>query len=283
MKIGIVGLGLIGGTIAKALNKHHLISAYDISDKAIAYAIENKIIHKSYDKLDRFFAENDLIFICLYPKNIINFIFQNKLIIPNSSVIVEISGVKEHLINEVDKIRPFEFDLIFTHPVAGSEKTGVYNSDEKIFEGANFVITPVKSNKQENLKIVERLAEEMKFKNISYITPKEHDDIIGYTSQLTHILSISLVNALSTNLDTSRFIGDSYRDLTRISMINDMLWPDLFLMNKASILKQIDIFEKELASVKNAIKVNDRDELQRLMQQSTLIRRAIGGVKKDDS
>lgn len=279
MKIGIVGLGLMGGTIAKALKKEHHISAYDVSAATLAFAKEEGIIDEGYDDLTRFLQDNHLVFLCLYPKAIVNFIFQNKHLIPKDSVYIEISGIKKQLIKEIDKLRPLSFDLVFTHPVAGSEKTGVYHSNADIFKNANFVITPVSNNKKSSLELVRSLAETMGFKHISSITPAEHDAIIAYTSQLTHVLSISLVNALSTNLETRRFIGDSYRDLTRISMINHHLWPDLFLMNKEELLAKIEDFETELNKVKHALLVNDADLLARLMQSSTSKRSAIEGVK----
>lgn len=283
MKIGIVGLGLIGGTIAKSLNKTHFVSAYDISNETLEYAIENKIVHKTYTDIESFLSDNNVFFLCLYPNQIINFIFQNKDLISNSSVIIEISGVKKQLISEINKLGNLNFDLIYTHPIAGSEKVGIMHSNQNIFRDANYVITPVDSNKKANLDLVKNLAIEMGFKNISMISPEEHDDIIAYTSQLTHILSISLVNAIFTELDTSKFIGDSYRDLTRISMINESLWPELFLYNKQALLNKIDNFENELSKIKNAIKENNPDKLADLMIKSTSIRSSIERSNKDEN
>ncbi len=283
MKIGIIGLGLIGGTIAQTLNEHHQISAYDISKESLEYAIDKKIIHRAYTDLNSFLSENSVFFLCLYPNQIINFIFQNKHFIPINSVIIEISGIKKGLISEIDKLGPLHFDIIFSHPVAGSEKTDVYNSRKEIFRNANYVITPVDSNKSENLELAEKLAKEMGFKYVSYVTPEAHDQIIAYTSQLTHVLSLSLVNAISTELDTKKFIGDSYRDLTRISMINEKLWSELFLYNKDALLDKISQFESELTKIKEAIASNNKAELVDLMKKSTSIRAGIGGSKNDES
>ena len=265
MKIGIVGLGLIGGTIAKSLKLNHFISAYDVSKSAIAYALENKIIDKAYENLSEFFDDNEVIYICLYPKSLINFIFRNKDILPKNRPIIEISGIKKYIIEEIRKLNLRDVDMIYTHPVAGSEKVGVYHSNEKIFKNANYVITPVTENKKEHLALAEKLAKEMGFANVSYITPEAHDDIIAYTSQLTHVLV------------------DSYRDLTRISMINEHLWPELFLHNKEALLEKIKRFEDELAKFKVAIASNQPDRLSDLMVRSTSIRTAIERGKKDES
>ncbi len=283
MNIGIVGLGLIGGTIAKTLNQHYTVSGYDISEATITYALEHKIIDRSYSDLKLFFEDNDIIFLCLYPNAILNFIFQNKHFIPKNRVIIEISGIKKYLISRVEELGDLPFDIIYTHPVAGREKAGIMHSDEKIFANANFVITPVDKNKKQNIDLVSDLAKKMGFQNISIVTPEQHDDIIAYTSQLTHVLSLSLVNAISTDLDTRRFIGDSYRDLTRISIINEKLWPQLFINNKEALIHKITEFESELRKIKDAIIMNDTEKLESLMRKSTQIRLSIDRGKNNES
>jgi len=283
MKIGIVGLGLIGGTIAKALNEHHYISAYDVSQDTIQYALDNKIVYKSYTDLSLFLKDNEVVYVCLYPEDIVNFIFENKLIIPKNRVIIEISGIKKYIINRISDLGTLDFDIIYTHPVAGREKSGVRYSDPNIFKKANYIITPVKSNQESNISLAKKLAEEMGFLNISLISPEAHDDIIAYTSQLTHALSISLVNALSTDLDTSKYIGDSYRDLTRISIINDKLWSELFLLNKDALLAKLDDFRVQLTLIRDALIMNNKESLVELMAKSTSIRQSIGKGDNHDS
>jgi len=283
MKIGILGLGLIGGTIAKTLNGQHIVSGYDISQDSVDYALGNKIIHNAYTDIRLFLEENDVVYLCLYPENIINFIFENNHIIPKNSVLIEISGVKRTLIEEIRKLGKLDFEIIYTHPIAGREKVGIRHSDTAIFKNANYVITPVLENSKTNIELAKKLAIEMGFKHVSIVTPEEHDQMIAYTSQLTHVLSISLVNALSTHLDTSRFIGDSYRDLTRISMINEHLWPELFLMNRDSLLKEIADFSTQLKKIRTAIIMNNKDDLANMMIMSTRIRKKISdGEAYDD-
>jgi len=275
MRIGIIGLGLIGGTIAKSLNSKHCVSAYDISKETLDYAKANNIVRDVYDNLKDFIANNDIFYLCLYPKSIVKFISDNKSLFPKNSVIIEVSGVKNYLINEISNFDLKNIDIIFTHPVAGSEKIGVINSMAEIFNNANYVITPIKSNKLKNIELAKKLAKEMNFTSISTVSPKEHDDIIAYTSQLTHVLSLSLVNSISTTLDTKRFIGDSYRDLTRISKINEKLWPDLFITNKDALVKKITSFESELRKFKDAIIMNDVNKLEELMIKSTNLRKSM--------
>ncbi len=278
MNIGIIGLGLIGGTIAKSLKNNHVISAFDISKDSLSYALNHKIIHRAYDNVEIFLKENKIIYICLYPSDIIRFFNQYESIIQKNTVFIEISGLKKYMIENLKQKISNDFDIIFTHPVAGREKQGVFYSDENIFTDANYVITPVEQNSQKNIELAIRLAKEMKFKNISKITPEEHDDIIAYTSQLTHIISLSLVSSLDTNLNTIDFIGDSYRDLTRISEINEVLWSELFLNNKEHLLDKIRKFKFELEKFENSLEKTDEKQLKDLMIKSRKIK---DSIKKD--
>lgn len=283
MKIGIVGLGLIGGTIAKALNKNHIISAYDISKKTLDYALKNNIIHHGYDNIRSFLNENEVIYVCLYPKEVVEFISNYKDAFTSKNIIIEVSGVKQFIVSEIEKLDTTHLNIVYTHPIAGSEKIGVYHSNEIIFKNANYVVTPLENNKKEHIELAISLAREMGFLNISLLSPKEHDDIIAHTSQLTHVLSLSLVNSISTTLDTKKYIGDSYRDLTRISKINENLWPDLFLTNKQALLEKIEAVEEELIKFKQAIKINNKDILRELMIKSTSIRSKMDRGEDDES
>ncbi|MGM0495786.1 MAG: prephenate dehydrogenase [Bacillota bacterium] len=271
MNIGIIGLGLIGGTIAKSLNKNHHINAYDINKETINYAINNKIIHKGYNNLEEFLKDNSLIYLCLYPLDIVHFIKKYNAKINKNSLIIEISGIKTNLVNAIERIKNKNYDIIFTHPIAGSEKIGIRYADENIFKDANYIITPIKTNIETNIKLAKRLAKEMNFKNISFLTKEEHDKIIAYTSQLTHILSLSLVNSIDTNLKLVNYIGDSYKDLTRIAEINTKLWPQLFIDNKENLIEKITKFEVELTEFKNALKNEDDVALTKLMEKSKSI------------
>ncbi len=272
MNIGIIGLGLIGGTIAQNLNKKHKILGYDLNNDSLNYALEHKIIHKSYKDVKQLIKESDVIYLCIYPTKILDFLLEYEHVFLKDTVIIEISGIKNYLVNQLHKIKRNDIDIILTHPVAGSEKIGVKNSKASIFKDANYVITPIHSNSKNSLDLCESLAKEMGFKNISYITPNQHDEIIAYTSQLTHLLSLSLVNSISTDLDTYKFIGDSYRDLTRISKINESLWSELFITNKENLIKKVEALEEEIVKFKEAINENDTKTIKELMKQSTRIR-----------
>lgn len=270
MNIGIVGLGLIGGTYAKSLRKYpYKIYGIDINQEVIDYALDQNIIDIGTTDPKSVLKELDVVFLCLYPKDTITFVRKQINNFKRGAIISDAVGVKRKIIDGLDIYFQDEVEFVFTHPIAGREKVGIKYSDEAIFQDANFVITPHKFNTDTSLNLIETLAKQMGFKNVSRITDYAHDDIIAYTSQLTHAIALALVNSDDDKLDTSLFIGDSYKDLTRIAMINDSLWSELFLNNKDFLLKRINKFEEQLDLLKDAIKEKDQDKIQELMRSAT--------------
>ena len=269
MKIGIVGLGLIGGSYAKALKpfQHELIG-YDINPHTIEYAIKNNIVDKAYLDTTHELSSCDVVFICLYPQDTINYIHQHQTMFKKGAIISDVAGVKEHLMNQcLDHSQPFE--IVFAHPIAGRETSGIDSSKYGLFQEMNFIITPHQYNTEKGINTIQSLAKAMGFKHISLMSAKEHDQTIGYTSQLTHVIALSLVNASDYRENTKFAIGDSYKDLTRIARMNENLWSELFLSNHDHLLDIIEHFEQSLHAVKTAIKQNDAKTLKQLMRQST--------------
>ena len=276
MNIGIVGLGLIGGTYAKNLKKYpYKIYGIDIDQEVIDYALENHIIDYGSTNPKDFLKELDVVFVCLYPQDTIHFIRKYINSFKRDAIVSDVAGIKRKLVDALEIYKDDDIEFVFAHPIAGKEKIGIKYSDEAIFHNANFVITPTKYNKEESLNLIEVLAKQMGFKNVSRITDVEHDDIIAFTSQLTHAIAISLVNSDTSKYDTSHFIGDSYKDLTRIAMINESLWSELFIQNKDFLRKRIEAFEEKLNELKEAITNKDVETIQRLMIESTDKRRNI--------
>ena len=156
---------------------------------------------------------------------------------------------------------PVDVDFVFGHPMAGKEKKGLEFSSADIFKGANYIITPNPRNKEKNIKLIEETAQGMGFKNVSLISPEKHDDVISFTSQLTHVIAVALVNSDHNVEETNKFIGDSYRDLTRIAKINSELWSELFMTNKKNLIDKIEKFEAKIDDIKKFILENDYDSL----------------------
>ena len=166
-------------------------------------------------------------------------------------------------IEDILAMLPEEIDFVFGHPMAGREKKGIDFASHQVFKGANYLITPTKKNKEKNIELIEGLAYEMGFKKVRRITPSFHDEMIGFTSQLPHAIAVALINSDEEGRDTGSFIGDSYRELTRIANINEDLWSELFLGNKDNLLKAINNFELELDLIKKAIHDYDIETLNR--------------------
>ena len=280
MNIGIVGIGLIGGSYAKSLKKYgYKIYGIDIDQNSLDYALKHNIIDYGETNPKNILSELDVVFICLYPEDTIQFIHKNINNFKRGAIISDVVGIKRKIIDAMDIYKNDEVEFVFTHPIAGKETSGVKNSDEAIFQGANFVITPTKWNTEEALNVITILAKQMGFSSVTQISDVSHDDIIAFTSQLTHAIALSLVNSDDEKYDTSLFIGDSYKDLTRIAQINDDLWAELFIKNKDFLLKHINKFEKELDILKDTIKVKDKEALKELMRSATRKRGKIKWLK----
>lgn len=270
MKIGIVGLGLIGGTYAKCLRKYpYEIIGIDISQEVLDYALEQNIIDQGTTTPNELLKDIDVVFLCLYPNSTIEFVRKHINHFKPGAIISDVVGIKRAIIDQLDVYKNDDVEFVFTHPIAGREKIGVKYSDEAIFHDANFVITPTKENTEEALNLIETLAKQMGFKHVSRMKDYEHDDIIAYTSQLTHAIAISLVNSDNDKYDTGLFIGDSYKDLTRIAMINESLWSELFIRNRDFLTKRIEVFEEQLDILKTALREKDQNKIEELMRNST--------------
>jgi prephenate dehydrogenase len=270
MKITIIGLGVIGGSFAMALNalNEHEIYGVDRNKDTLEKALDLGIITKGCTSGDEFIKESDLIIIGLYPSLVIDFLKKNKDNFKDGAIITDVTGIKETFIAEALDIIPEGVDFIFGHPMAGREKKGIDFASKAVFKGANYLLTPHSKNKEANLKLMEELVLKIGFKKVRKITPKEHDKIISFTSQLPHAIAVALINSDNQEFDTGSFIGDSYRDLTRIANINEELWSELFLGKKENLLKSIEDFEKQLDSIKDAVKYGDIDKLKELFIES---------------
>lgn len=252
MKITIIGLGIIGGSYAKGLTmKGHEVYGVDKDVDTINFALENGYIKKGDIVPNELIPVSDMVIIGLYPDAIIPFIKENEHLFRKGQVVTDVCGVKAPICYEATRLLKNAY-FVGSHPMAGREKVGIYFSDEKIFKGANFLICPIPSTNEYAIEKVKQIAVDLEFEKIHEITPEFHDEMIAYTSQLTHAIAVSLVN-ISNDESTKKFIGDSYRDLTRIAMINEKLWSELFLDNKEALIKQINDFQNELESLKKAI------------------------------
>lgn len=274
MKILIVGLGVIGGGYAMALKEAGYSEVYgiDTNEETLKKAKDMKIIKEGFTREDEIISEMDLIVLAIYPNLVKDFIVKNKNKFKENALITDVTGIKQLFINDIVEILPQNIDFVFAHPMAGRENKGIDYATNKVFQGANFLIVETKKNKEENIRKIENLAKEMGFKHIKRTTPAFHDEMIAFTSQLPHVLAVALTNSDIENRNTGEFIGDSYRDLTRIANMNEKLWSLLFLGNKKNLLEAMNNFEAEFDKIKKCIEENDEKNLQELFIKSTIRR-----------
>lgn len=273
-KILIIGLGLLGGSYGMALRKKgYHVSAITLEQESIDFAVENNIINDGTTKVDaELIASADIIIFALYPHTFIEWIKQNGHLIKKGTVVTDVTGVKGCVVYEIQKLLPEGVEFIAAHPMAGREVSGVRNSDDSIFKGANYIVVPTEKNTFSAIELCKSLGQELGFKDVSVLPPERHDEMIAFLSQLTHCIAVSLMCACDDpNLE--RYTGDSFRDLTRIANINDEMWSELFLSNRETLLSQMDSYKDTFERLYNCIKNEDREEMRSMMRISSERRR----------
>lgn len=277
----IVGLGLMGGSYAMGLKRlgYH-VSAIDKREEAISYALKENIIDKGSTVSDEeMIKEANVVIFALYPEVFKEWIKNNQKHFSPGTMISDVTGVKSNVVYEIQDILREDVEYIPAHPMAGKEVYGVENSDNRMFHNANYIVTPTSKNTEDAIEWCKSLGRILGFKTISVLTPEEHDEMIGFVSQLTHCIAVSLMTC-NDNKKLVDYTGDSFRDLTRIARINENMWSELFLMNKDALLRQMDMFIDEFIRIREMLSNDDKDGLCEKMRISTE-RRSWFDVKKE--
>ncbi|MBQ9993754.1 MAG: prephenate dehydrogenase, partial [Clostridia bacterium] len=266
----IVGLGLMGGSYARSLTRQgYHVTAITRNRSSIDYALEQGIIAAGSVQVEKeLVAQADLIVFALYPHVFFDWIRDYQHLLTPGTIITDVTGVKTSVVYAIQEQLRDDVEFIASHPMAGRERSGVENSDESIFRGANYIVTPTDKNTPEAISICEALGYTLGFASVSQLSPEEHDDVIGFLSQLTHCIAVTLM----TCNDSPRledYTGDSFRDLTRIARINDEMWSELFLLNKTALLKNMDTFAAEFNRLREMLAAEDREGMREMMRCST--------------
>lgn len=268
-KILIVGLGLIGGSYAEALSSGgYKVGAIDCNADSIAFALEKGWISSGRADTDgEYIGKFDLIVFALYPHIFIDWIKQNQRFIRPGALLTDVTGVKCSVVYEVQKLLRSDLEFIGAHPMAGREVSGVRNAKKEIFTDANYIVTPTESNTPEAIAACKALGRAIGFKNISTLTPEKHDEIVGFLSHLTHCIAVALMISKESE-HMCEYTGDSFRDLTRIAKINDVMWSELFMLNKTELLAQMKLFEAAFDRLRISIEQDDTEALREMMRLS---------------
>ena len=266
----IVGLGLLGGSYARALTKKgYRVDAITLDRESVDYALAEGMIAVGTTEVDPALVGGaDLVIFALYPHVFVEWVEQYQHLLKPGAILTDVTGVKSCIVDKIQSMLRPDVEFIAAHPMAGREVGGVKNSDDAIFRGANYVVTPTERNTEDAIELCSELGHILGFANVSMLAPAEHDDIIAFVSQLTHCIAVALMTCQQTD-NLEDYTGDSFRDLTRIARMNDEMWSELFLLNRDALLRQIELFSSELIRLKLLLLSNDREGLREMMRRST--------------
>ena len=269
-KILIVGLGLLGGSYARVLKRFGFhISAVTKEQSSIDYALREGLIDEGTTDLDeKIIGEADIVIFALYPHVFVEWIEHNQHLLKSGALITDVTGVKCSIVYKVQSMLRSDVEFIAAHPMAGREVSGVENSTDRLFAGANYIVTPTDKNTPEAINTCLELGRLLGFSNVTTLSPEEHDEMIGFLSQLTHCIAITLMTC-NDKKDMEKFTGDSFRDLTRIARINDLMWSELFMENKETLLDQMNVFIDKFNELKTMLETEDVDGMRKMMRHST--------------
>ncbi len=269
MNIGIVGLGLIGGSLARALaeSKKHKIFGCDINRSSVLAAKVFEAIHEQLD--DSNIGECDIIFVAVYPQATVDFVLKNAAKIKKGAIVADCGGVKRIICEPCEKAaRENGFEFIGAHPMAGTQFSGFDHTRANLFKGATMILTPHTDTDIKILGTLREVLDDAGFGKVNITTPEEHDRVIAFTSQLPHIISNAYVKS-PTSASHKGFSAGSYRDLTRVSKLNEKMWTELFFENKDNLTFEIDFLIEKLTEYSKALKADDKEKIIALLKEGT--------------
>ena len=277
LTFAIVGLGLIGGSYAKALRnlKVRKILGMDISHGIARACLNANMIDEVVETDGSNLKEADVIICSVYPEAVVGFVRQNLQNFAEGMLMTDATGVKGTMPREIQELLPEGCEFISGHPMAGRQGSGLGMSDAAIFNNSNYIIVPTEKNTPEAVRWLEDFAKVLGCARSVKVSTEDHDKIIAYTSDLPHITAVALVNSASYNENTQYFIAGGFRDATRVADINPDLWSDLFLSNRENVIAEIENYQSQLERWKKAILENDREALKAIMREAGPRRRML--------
>lgn len=275
MNIAVVGLGIIGGSFAKALKKytdHHIIGI-NRTQSVLERALEENAIDEI--GTEESLRTSDVIILALYPQAAVDYIEKNGQYIKKGAIVTDSSGIKRGICPRmVELSKQFGFEFVGSHPMAGKETNGFESSEAELFEGASYIITPCEAS-GEAVRVLSDLALKMRFGTIKITDPEEHDRMIAFTSQLPHVLACAYVLSPCC-LNHKGFSAGSYKDVSRVANINSLLWSELFLENREPLIKELDTLIDNIHAITDAVKANDKKTIEQLLEEAHKTKEKLG-------
>jgi prephenate dehydrogenase len=269
MKIGIVGLGLIGGSIAKAIkqNTEHEVFGTDLLDSVIFKA---QLLEAIDGRLTGdMIGVCDYIILALYPGATVDYVKAHRNEFKKGAVVIDCCGVKSAVCAEIYPIAAERsFSYVGGHPMAGIEFSGFEHSQKTLFKHASMVLTPQTDMSIQDMEHLKKFWVSLGFSHVQLSTPEEHDRIIAFTSQLAHVVSSAYVKS-PTSLKHNGFSAGSYKDLSRVAKLNETMWTELFLLNRENLVNEIDGMIERLQQYRDAINDGKEKDLWELLHEGT--------------
>lgn len=270
MTIGVIGMGLIGGSLCRAFCQYtpHRVLGTTRNHKTVEFALSVGGIHGELTD----YKEADVVFVALPPQTTLDFLLEHVEDFKPGAIVADICGVKQPIVDAVDQLYyDHGVHYIGTHPMAGKEKAGFANADYDLYKNASYIITPTELTDQESVKTLSELMTSIGFTRIEITTPQRHDTIISYTSQLAHVVSSAYIKSPTSAL-TLGFTAGSFQDMTRVAKLDPDMWTALFAMNKAPLVKEMDILIENLRVFREALNGDRLDEVWSLLDKGRILR-----------
>ena len=276
MTVGILGLGLIGGSLARAYAlAGHTVYALQRNESMLSFAMLAGAVHGKLDEST--IGQCDLILLSIYPDGCASWLEKNAHLISKDALIIDCCGIKREICERCFPIaEKYGFTFVGGHPMAGSQFSGFKYSRAALFKGAPMVLVPPVFD---DINLLDRVKEALKpceFGMFSVTTAEDHDRMIAFTSQMPHILSNAFIKS-PTALDHKGFSAGSYKDLTRVAWLNAPMWAELFMENKDNLLFELDYYIKSLQAYQDAIEADDVETLTQLLEEGKKRKEAVDG------
>lgn len=279
--IAVIGLGLIGGSMALALQgfEEYEILGVDVSQPTLRFASENHVADRVTDDARKAVGEADVVFLCLHPQGIVSFLQEHKDDFKPGALVTDVCGVKSAVVAAA-RVLPPQVEFIGGHPMAGTEFSGVFHAFKELFRGAHYILTPDEDSAPDKVALLERIADYIGCRDVVKTTPERHDAIIAYTSQMMHVIAVSVCDDPQL-FEFMGFEGDSFRGCTRVAALDVPLWTQLFSMNADALDRALEQLEQNIASYRQALRSGDRELLARKLAWSSERKRRMNRAEQE--
>lgn len=266
MNVGILGLGLIGGSLARAYAMEgHCVYAFQRDESMLSFAMLAGAVHGKLS--EETIPLCDLILLAIYPEGSASWLEEHGHLINPGALVIDCCGVKEEICHRCFPVaEKFGFTFVGGHPMAGSQFSGFKYSRSDLFEGAPMVLVPPVFDDMQLLDRVKTALKPCSFGSFSVTTAQEHDKMIAFTSQMPHVLSNAFIKS-PTALHHKGFSAGSYKDLTRVAWLNPQMWAELFLENRENLLFELEFYLNSLNAYRDALAQKDMDALIALLEE----------------